>query len=126
TDPDMDPELVHAFVEVLGQIPVRATIATFDTRDMLPGMEPPAPVAAAMLRANLILELTSKFIGASAARVEACRVGNRYVCLPGYAWPVLRPEGPLFVDFPALQPMLEMVKAQYDQAETFHLVTAAG
>src|SRR5437870_10982850 len=41
----------------------------------LPGQEPPAAAAAAMSRSDVILELTSKFIGSSQARVPACNAG---------------------------------------------------
>ena len=55
-----------------------------------------------MLEADVIVELTSVFIGSCPARRTACEQGARYLTVPGLTWTTLRPDGPFAADFPAL------------------------
>src|SRR5262249_56128300 len=60
----------------------------------LPGAEPPGAVAAMMLEAGAVIELTSLFIGASLARRNAPQRGVRDLAMPGRRGGTFRPGGP--------------------------------
>jgi leucyl aminopeptidase (aminopeptidase T) len=92
----------------------------------LPGAEPPAAVAAMMLHAAATIELTSLFIGSSAARRAATDNGARYLAMPGVRLDTFRPGGPLAVDFERLRIDAENVGAAWDRASEFRLTSRAG
>ena len=93
---------------------------------LLPGSEPPSTVAAAMREAGAVIELTSLFIGSSAARRLATAAGARYLAMPGVRMETFRDDGPLAVDFDAIRGDAEQVGAAWAQASTFRLTTPAG
>ena len=125
TDDAADQEIVALFVRE-----IRARQGNVITCRMappiLPGQEPPATIAAAMRSADLILELTSKFIGSSRARVAACEAGARYLTMPGYAWAILRDDGPFAVDFAEIRPRATKIAERWTAAERYHLTSPAG
>ncbi len=92
----------------------------------LPGSEPPSTAAAAMLEAGAVIELTSLFIGSSAARRSATQAGVRYLAMPGVRLETFRDDGPLAVDFDAIRADAERVGAAWGKAAAFHLTTPAG
>jgi len=92
----------------------------------LPGDEPPAPVTAAMLEADLIFELTSVFAGASQARRDACARGARYLTVPGLTWTTLRPDGPFSADFATLGETARRLAERIDAAHEFRLTSPLG
>jgi leucyl aminopeptidase (aminopeptidase T) len=92
----------------------------------LPGAEPPAAVAAMMLHAAATIELTSLFIGSSAARRAATDRGARYLAMPGVRLDTFRPAGPLAVDFERLRIDAESVGAAWDRASQFRLTSRGG
>ncbi|HTG48201.1 MAG TPA: hypothetical protein VK646_11155 [Actinomycetota bacterium] len=125
TDPGTDPEVVAAFEEAIGSrggVPVVSRMPA----PALPGAEPPATVAAAMLAAGAVIELTSLFIGSSAARREATAAGVRYLAMPGVRLETFRDDGPLTVDFDAIRTDAERVGAAWGAATTYRLSTPAG
>ncbi len=69
-------------VDVLRALGLDVVVVSSAPAD-LPGDDPPAPVGAAMLEADVIFELTSVFIGSCPARREACERGARYLTVPG-------------------------------------------
>ena len=101
---------------VLARIPVPA----------LPGSEPPSAVAAMMLEAGAVIELTSLFIGSSTARQQATLAGVRYLAMPGVRLDTFRDDGPLTVDFDAIRSDAEQVGRAWDGAERFRLTTPGG
>jgi leucyl aminopeptidase (aminopeptidase T) len=92
----------------------------------LPGAEPPGAVAAMMLAAGAIIELTSLFIGSSKARQDATRRGVRYLAMPGVRVSTFRAGGPLDVDFEQLRHDAERIGRAWDSARVFRLTTSAG
>src|SRR6516225_1172191 len=80
TDTSFDDAIVAAFAVIVKEMRAEPVIMTMERR-RVPGEEPPRPVAAAMKAADVILELTSQFIGSSRARVDACNAGARYLVL---------------------------------------------
>lgn len=125
TDFDADQDIVAAFASALLARGLEMSIIT-SRRAVVPGSAPPEAVARAMVAADLILELTSNFIGSAPCRVEACRNGARYLTMPGLTWHTLRPAGPFWVDFAAAREVAERLGRRIDAADTYRLVTDAG
>jgi leucyl aminopeptidase (aminopeptidase T) len=124
-DDGTDGEVVAGLVDGIarrGAVPVVASIPS----PQLPGAEPPSSVAAMMLAAGAIIELTSLFIGSSSARRAATDAGARYLAMPGVRLETFRPDGPLAVDFDELRLDAERVGSAWDGASTFRLTTPAG
>src|SRR5262249_43903004 len=92
----------------------------------LPGAEPPGAVAAMMLEAGAVIELTSLFIGSSRARRNATERGVRYLAMPGVRVETFRPDGPLDVDFERLRADAERVGRAWGSARGFRLTTRGG
>lgn len=92
----------------------------------LPGAEPPGAVAAMMLEAGAVIELTSLFIGSSLARRNASARGVRYLAMPGVVVDTFRPGGPLDVDFEQLRSDAERVGQAWNAAQQFRLSTPGG
>lgn len=92
----------------------------------LPGAEPLPAVAAMMLEAGAVIELTSLFIGSSRARRNATDRGVRYLAMPGVRTHTFRPGGPLDVDFQQLRADAETVGRAWGAAERFRLTTPGG
>jgi leucyl aminopeptidase (aminopeptidase T) len=125
TDAGSDPTVVDALVEGIERrrgVPVVSRIPVPD----LPGSEPPTTVAAAMLEASAVIELTSLFIGSSAARRQATSAGVRYLAMPGVRMETFRDDGPLAVDFDALRADAERVGSAWGDATTFRITTPGG
>jgi leucyl aminopeptidase (aminopeptidase T) len=125
TDEGTDTDVVDgltAGIEHLGGTPIVARMPV----PALPGAEPPDAVAAAMRDAGAVIELTSLFIGSSAARRRATEAGVRYLAMPGVRADTFRDGGPLTVDFDAIRVRAETVGAAWGGAERFRLTTPGG
>lgn len=125
TDAGTDAGVVARLAEAIGArdgIPIVARMPA----PALPGAEPPGAVAAMMLEAGAIIELTSLFIGSSLARRRATERGARYLAMPGVLVETFRPGGPLDVDFERLRADAERVGRAWDSAHEFRLTTPAG
>ena len=125
TDTAADGEVVEAAGAVLRTLGCDVCVVSSEPAD-LPGDEPPAPVSAAMLAAEVIFELTSVFIGSCPARRQACEQGARYLTVPGLGWTTLRPGGPFFADFAAVGLHAAWLAARFDEAREFRLTSDAG
>jgi leucyl aminopeptidase (aminopeptidase T) len=125
TDGGTDPGVVESFeaaVSERGGVPVVSRMPVPE----LPGQEPPGTVAAAMRSAGAVIELTSLFIGSSAARREATAAGVRYLAMPGVRMETFRDDGPLAVDFDAIRSDAERVGSAWGDASSYRLTTPAG
>jgi leucyl aminopeptidase (aminopeptidase T) len=125
TDDGTDADVVAGLTEGIGArgaIPVVARIPV----PLLPGAEPPTAVAAMMLEAGAIIELTSLFIGSNVARRRATQGGSRYLAMPGVRSDTFRDSGPLAVDFERLRGDVERVGRAWTAAHSFRLTTPAG
>jgi leucyl aminopeptidase (aminopeptidase T) len=125
TDTGQDAELVASAAAVLTALDAEVVVTTAQPAE-LPGDDPPAPVAAAMREADVVFELTSMFVGAGAARREACEAGARYLTVPGLTWTTLRPAGPFAADFDALGRRARELAERFDAATEFRLTSPAG
>ena len=125
TDEGTDGAVVAGLEEGIarrGATPVLARMPV----PLLPGSEPPSAVAAMMREAGAVIELTSLFIGSSAARQRATRAGVRYLAMPGVRLETFRDDGPLTVDFDAIRSDAERIGRAWGDAERFHLTTPGG
>lgn len=125
TDAGTDDGVVTRLLEALAArdgIPLVARMPT----PHLPGAEPPGAVAAMMLEAGAVIELTSLFIGSSLARRNATERGVRYLAMPGVRLETFRPGGPLDVDFERLRADAERVGRAWGSAREFRLTSRGG
>jgi leucyl aminopeptidase (aminopeptidase T) len=124
-DDGSDPDVVTRLCESLAERDATPLTACMP-RPALPGAEPPAAVAAMMRHAAAVIELTSLFIGSSAARRAATDRGARYLAMPGVRLDTFRAGGPLDVDFERLRIDAEKVGGAWDRARTFRLTSRGG
>jgi len=125
TDGGTDDGVVSRLLEALAArdgIPLVARMPA----PHLPGAEPPGAVAAMMLAAGAVIELTSLFIGSSLARRNATEGGVRYLAMPGVRVDTFRPGGPLDVDFERLRADAERVGRAWGSAREFRLTSRGG
>ncbi len=125
TDSGADEEIVDAMATTLGALELEVAVVSSAPAD-LPGDDPPGPVSAAMLEADVVFELTSVFIGSCPARRRACDQGARYLTVPGLTWTTLRPHGPFAADFAAIGERAKRLAERLDGATEFHLAGPAG
>jgi leucyl aminopeptidase (aminopeptidase T) len=125
TDEGTDCDVVSRLSHGIGERDAIALVARMPS-PRLPGAEPPSAVAAMMRHAAAIIELTSLFIGSSAARRAATDGGARYLAMPGVRLDTFRPGGPLDVDFERLRIDAEHVGAAWDRARDFRLTSRGG
>jgi hypothetical protein len=125
TDGGTDAEVVTRLLEAVAArdgIPLVAQMPA----PHLPGAEPPGAVAAMMVEAGAIIELTSLFIGSSRARRDATDRGARYLAMPGVRLSTFRAGGPLEVDFEQLRADAEHVGRAWGAAQEFRLTSRGG
>ena len=124
-DAGTDDAVVAGLVEGIGRRDATPVVARIPVPP-LPGSEPPSSVAAMMRASGATIELTSLFIGSSAARRRATEAGARYLAMPGVKLDTFRDGGPLAVDFDAIRADAERVGAAWGEASSFRLSTPAG
>ena len=88
------------------------------------GTEPPAPVAAAMADADVVLAPTTKSLSHTRARKRACEAGARAATLPGITERVMI--AGLDADYEAIARHCRDVLAQVDDADEIRVTTPAG
>jgi len=125
TDEGTDPAVVSRLVAGIEERGASPRVVAIPT-PALPGEEPPAEAAAALLAADAAIELTSLFIGSSRARQEATRAGVRYLAMPGVVLDTFRLGGPLDVDFDGLRATASVVGDAWTRGSVFRLTSAGG
>lgn len=125
TDTAFDVDIVAAFALIVKEMGAEPVIVAMERRPV-PGAEPPETVAAAMKAADVILELTSQFIGSSRARIDACTGGARYLVLVQLGRANLLEGGAVWADFDGLKPVAERLGDVFTRAKRIRFVTAAG
>ena len=88
------------------------------------GTEPPAPVAAAMADADVVLAPTTKSLSHTRARKRACEAGARAATLPGITEAVM--VAGLDADYEAIERHCHEVLAQVEDADEVRVTTPAG
>ena len=89
------------------------------------GEEPPESIAAAMLKADVIIMPTTFSLTHTKARVDANREGARILSLPGYVEATLMGGG-LDADFDAARKVVLQVSKLLDQSETVRITSSLG
>jgi len=125
TDSKFDPQVVEVFATVATEVGAEVTMTCMKPVE-IPGQQPPRTVAAAMKEADVILELTTQFIGSSDARVQACKNGARYLILVEMSPYLLRRGGPFEADFDQLKGIAKDLQDRFSKANSLHLTTKAG
>ncbi|MBZ5739507.1 hypothetical protein [Nocardioides mangrovi] len=124
-DGGTDALVLHALaagLEARRAVPVLVPVP----QAVVPGTEPPADVAQALLAADAAIELTSVFIGSSRARQEATAQGRRYLAMPAVVADTFRLGGPYDVDFDALVPVTQRLAAAWEAAGEYRIVSPGG
>ncbi|MFB2586196.1 hypothetical protein [Herbiconiux liukaitaii] len=103
-------------------VPIVVDVPTF----VVPGTEPPASVAEALLAADAGIELTSAFIGSSLARQRATAAGRRYLAMPAVVADTFRLGGPLDVDFDSLVDTTTALARAWEAASEYRITTPGG
>jgi leucyl aminopeptidase (aminopeptidase T) len=125
TDEGTDGAVVAGLEEGIARRGATCVIADMPM-PALPGSEPPGAVAATMLDAGAVIELTSLFIGSSVARQRATAAGVRYLAMPGVRLDTFRDDGPLTVDFDTIRADAERIGEAWGGADRFRLTTPGG
>ncbi|MDP6618378.1 MAG: hypothetical protein QGG90_02950 [Nitrospinota bacterium] len=125
TDTAFEMEVVETFASLASERGAEVVISHMPPRK-IPGAEPPPTVASAMLGADLILELTSMWIGSSQARVKACEAGGRYLMMPELYSSLLHRGGPVDVDFERIAPVAEDIRDRFTRAKEVVLRARGG
>ena len=125
TDTAFDLDLVGTFATLAAERGAEVVVVTMAPRDM-PGQEPPPSVTSIMKSADLVLELTSVFIGSTQARIDACKAGARYLTMPGLTRSLLVAGGAADVDFARIRPVAEKIGQYFSAAKRFKLMSKAG
>lgn len=89
------------------------------------GQDPPADVAAAMLKANLVLGLTTMSMAHSQARMQSARAGARYLSLPEYSRSLLS-DPSLMADFRGIAPIVRRVADAFTAGNFAHVRSPGG
>ena len=125
TDSGFEMEVVETFACVATEMGAEV-VWTVMTPRANPGADPPAAVAQAMKGSDLVLELTSQWVGSSQARVQACAGGCRYLSMPELYFHLLRQGGPADVDFLKIRPTAETIRDKFEKADAVLFASPAG
>lgn len=122
TDDDREP-IGEALYEVASEITDDAVIVRYPPGDAH-GAEPPAPVAAAMADADVVLAPTSKSLTHTRARTDATDAGGRVATLPGITEDVFVTG--LDADYEAIAAHCEAIREQVAGADEIRVRTDLG
>lgn len=125
TDTGMDPDIPEVIALACAQRGADVALMTIAPR-AFHGAQPPDVAAGAMFRADVILEVTSVFIGHSQARFDACDAGARYLAMPELSREMMTGPSGFDADFHSLVPMVTKLKQKVTEASAIRLTTAAG
>ncbi|SEQ87702.1 aminopeptidase [Natrinema salaciae] len=122
TDDEREP-IGEALYEVASEISDDAVIVRYPPGETH-GSEPPAPVAAAMAGADVVLAPTTKSLSHTRARTEANEAGARVATLPGITEDVFT--AGLDADYESIAAHCEAVREQVADADEIRVTTDAG
>ncbi|RZH69108.1 aminopeptidase [Natrinema altunense] len=122
TDDKREP-IGTAIYDVASEITDDAVIVRYPPGETH-GSEPPAPVAAAMAGADVVLAPTTKSLSHTRARTEANEAGARVATLPGITEDVFTTG--LAADYESIAAHCAAVREQVDGADEIRVTTDAG
>lgn len=124
TDMRQDPALAEALTCALmaakaNPVVMNTVVAKRDSGEV------PAPIAAAMMAADVVFTPVSVSLTHTDAVLEACAGGTRIVAMTQWT-PDMMISGGIDADFVAIEPKVRRVARIWDQGETVRVTTAAG
>lgn len=132
TDTAFDETIINTFITLLKYKDAQIGMATmtplrFPYEAGFKGFEePPDMVQAAILNADVILELTTMWCGLAKARFQATEKGAKYLSMPTIAYPMLIRGGSAATDFLKMKPIAFSMRDKFTAADTIRIVTEAG
>jgi leucyl aminopeptidase (aminopeptidase T) len=124
TDSATEPAVADTIMDAASTLGIEATKMTMEPR-ALPGNEPPAPVTAAMLSADVIICPTSRTLYHTKARTTACRKGARFISMVGATMSVLASSA-MFADFPKQKKIMNKLIHKLTRAQQIRVTNPAG
>jgi leucyl aminopeptidase (aminopeptidase T) len=125
TDTAFDQRITEVFGLVCKERGAEVAVINF-TPSRLPNEEPPAMVGGAMVRSDVIFELTSQWISITSAKREACAKGARYLTMAEVSLPMFLPGRPAAVDFVAVAPHVDRIVELFTKAKKIRITSLAG
>jgi leucyl aminopeptidase (aminopeptidase T) len=124
TDSATDPAVADTIMAAACAVGMEAYKMTMKPR-ALPGDEPPAPVIAAMLAADVIICPTSRTLYHTNARTVACRKGARFISMAGANMSVLSSSA-MFANFPKQEKVMNKLILELTRATHVRVTNPAG
>ena len=124
TDSATDPAIARTIRAAASRLGIEACAITMKPR-ALPGEEPPAPVVAAMLSADVIICPTSRTMFHTDARTSACGKGARFISMAGATMSVLA-SGAMSANFPKREKILNQLVHKLTRAKRINVRNLAG
>ena len=124
TDSATDPAIARTIMEAACRLRIDCSTITMRART-LPGEEPPAPVAAAMRSADIIISPTSTTLFHTHARTRACRGGSRFISMACATVSILSSEG-MSANFPKQKVVMERLMHRFTGAKQIRVTNPAG
>lgn len=125
TDDGVSTEIVEVFRTAVEETGAEATVVTMRPRPQAQ-LRPTRAAAAGFGGADLIIELTSRFVQHSQARQDAQRDGRRYLFIGDIDAAMLRGPGAVDADFHALAPRIRGIADLVTKADRMRLTSPAG
>lgn len=125
TDTGMDPDIPEVIAMAGCERGADVAVMIIAPRDFH-GAQPPEIAAGAMMRADVILEVTSVFVGHSQARFDACDAGARYLTMPELTREMMIGPSAFDADFHSLAPMVRNIQQVVTGASSMRITTASG
>jgi len=124
TDSATDPDIAKTIMAAASRRGIEAMEVTMKPR-ALPGDEPPAPVVAAMLSADVVICPTSRTLYHTKARTAACANGARFISMAGATMAVLASSA-MFANFRVQRKALNRLVNRLTRAEHIRVTNPAG
>jgi leucyl aminopeptidase (aminopeptidase T) len=117
-------DLIPSFFDCGKRLGAEMELATISVMERH-GMEPPADVAEAMARADLIVALTKMSLAHTKARLAATGGKSRHLSLPGYSAEMMR-NPCLLIDYQAQFGLTRYIADAFTRGSTVRVKTSAG
>jgi leucyl aminopeptidase (aminopeptidase T) len=124
TDSATDPAIANTIMAAASRLGIETSKITMKPRT-LPGDEPPLPVVAAMLSADVVICPTSTTLFHTNARTAACRKGARFISMAGATMSVLASNA-MSANFPKHEKVLNRLVHRLTRAKHISVTNPAG
>jgi len=124
TDSATDHAVAGTIMDAASALGIEASQMTMEPR-ALPGDEPPPPVVAAMLSADVVICPTSRTLYHTNARTSVCRKGARFISMAGATMSVLASSA-MFANFTKQEKILRKLIRELTRAKQIRVTTPAG